>query len=146
MNYADPLTSLELLNNYLALAMSSGRFAHYVIQRNDITNDSNIHVSDGMQGVYSKMFNWLINFTSQFEEPLNPPKSPDCWPPDYQSFQSTTAKYELESDDGIQEELPTESLIIEALREVINQGWHQKTQPKKVTWKNLTQKTPKSKH
>ena len=39
-NYADPLTSLELLNYYLTLAMSSGRFAYYVIQRNDTTNDS----------------------------------------------------------------------------------------------------------
>ena len=36
-NYADPLTSLELLNYYLTLAMSSGRYA---IQRNHTTNDS----------------------------------------------------------------------------------------------------------
>ena len=54
-NYADPLTSLELLNYYLTLAMSSGRFAYYVIQRNDTTNDSIFHMSGGMQGVYSKM-------------------------------------------------------------------------------------------
>ena len=50
-NYADPFTSLELLNYYLTLAMSSGRVAYYVIQRNDNTNDSLFHMSGGMQGV-----------------------------------------------------------------------------------------------
>ena len=46
-NYADPLTSLELLNYYITLAMSSGRFAYYIIQRNDTTNDSIFHMSGG---------------------------------------------------------------------------------------------------
>ena len=36
-NYADPLSSWELLNYYLTLAMSSCRFAYYVIQRNNTT-------------------------------------------------------------------------------------------------------------
>ena len=35
--------------------MSSGRFAYFVIQLNDTTNDSILHMSGGMQGVYSKM-------------------------------------------------------------------------------------------
>ena len=35
-----------VLNYYLTLAMSSYRFAYYVIQRNDNTNDSIIHMSD----------------------------------------------------------------------------------------------------
>ena len=54
-NYADPLTSLELHNYHLTLAMSSGRLAYYVIQRNDTTSDSIFHMSGGMQGVYSKV-------------------------------------------------------------------------------------------
>ena len=36
--------------------MSSGRFfAYYIIQRKDTTNDNTFHMSDGIQGVYSKM-------------------------------------------------------------------------------------------
>ena len=35
--------------------MSSGRFAYYVIQRNDISNDCILHMSGGMQGVNSKV-------------------------------------------------------------------------------------------
>ena len=50
-----PLTSLELLNYYITLAMTSGRFAHYVIQRNDTTNNSIFKMSDGIQEVCSKM-------------------------------------------------------------------------------------------
>ena len=46
---------LELLNFYLTLAMSSGRFAYYAIPRNNTTNDSISHMSGGMQGVYSEM-------------------------------------------------------------------------------------------
>ena len=52
-NFEDPLTSL--LKYYLTLAIRSGRFASYVIQRNDTTNDRIFYISDGMQGVYSKM-------------------------------------------------------------------------------------------
>ena len=37
------------------LAMSSGRFAYFVIQLNDTTNDNIFHMSGGVQGVYSKM-------------------------------------------------------------------------------------------
>ena len=47
--YADPPTSLELLNYYLTLAMSSGRFAYYVIHRDDTTNDSIFYMSGGIQ-------------------------------------------------------------------------------------------------
>ena len=54
-HYADPLTLLELLNYYLTLAISSGRFAYYVIQSNDTTNDSIFHISGGMQAFYSKI-------------------------------------------------------------------------------------------
>ena len=42
-NYADPLTSLELLNYYLTLAMSSGRFCIYFIQRIYIVNQGTGH-------------------------------------------------------------------------------------------------------
>ena len=35
--------------------MSSGRFAYFVIQLNDTTNDNIFHMSGGVQGVYSKM-------------------------------------------------------------------------------------------
>ena len=41
--------------------MSSGRFAHYVIQRNDTINDGIFHMSGGMQGVYSKMLDVWSN-------------------------------------------------------------------------------------
>ena len=53
-----------LLNYYLTLAMSSGRFAYYVIQRNATTNDSIFHMSGGMQGVYSKICNYADKLTS----------------------------------------------------------------------------------
>ena len=43
-NYADPLTSLELLNYYITLAMSSSRFAYYAIPRNGTTNDCIFHI------------------------------------------------------------------------------------------------------
>ena len=35
--------------------MSMAGFAYYVIQRNDTINDSIFHMSNGMQGAYSKM-------------------------------------------------------------------------------------------
>ena len=54
-NYAFPLASLELFNYYLTLAMSSDRFAYYIIQRNDTTIESIPNMSGGMQGVHSKM-------------------------------------------------------------------------------------------
>ena len=39
-------------------------FAYYVIQRNDTINDSIFFMSNGMQGVYSKMLGvvWFVEF------------------------------------------------------------------------------------
>ena len=67
-NYADPLTSLELLNYYLTLVISSGIS---VIQRNDTINDNIFHKSDGRErsDVWLNTVNtvnWLLSQHSQY--------------------------------------------------------------------------------
>ena len=72
-NYTDPLTSLELLNYYLNLAMSSGRFAYYAIQRNDTTNVSIFHMS-GKIGDLNPCCQILEHFLSNLLQVCHAPK------------------------------------------------------------------------
>ena len=61
-NYANLLTSLALINYYLTLAMSSGRFAYYVIQRNEVSID----VVSGSSERITQHSMWFVFFFWKF--------------------------------------------------------------------------------